>query len=115
MSQVKLFIKDCLTKYGEFELGLRAGYIDEDGIICNGQMGAIDTFSVGMPVYSEDGVEIGKLSIGLWKNLNWSQDKVDFEIPAHHWRVDGYKGERQTVKTYHQVASLTDKNKGGVE
>jgi hypothetical protein len=103
MGKIRTFIDDCTTEYKEFNLSLRAGYIDEDGIICNAQMGAIDTFSVGMPVYDDDGVELGRLSIGLWKNLNWSQDKIDIEIPVHHWRVDGYKGKQQTVKTWHQL------------
>lgn len=103
MGKIKTFIDDCTTEYKEFELSLRAGYIDEDGIICNAQMGAIDTFSVGMPVYDDDGVELGRLSIGLWKNLDWAQDKIDIKIPAHYWRVDGYKGKKQTVKTWHQL------------
>lgn len=103
MSSIKTFIDDCKTEYKDFNLSLRAGYIDEQGVICNAQQGALDTFSVGMPVYSEDGVELGRLSIGLWKSLDWSQDKVGMEIPVHHWRVDNYKGKQQTVKTYHQI------------
>ena len=104
MGKIKRFIDDCLTEYGDFDLSLRAGYIDEDGCICNAQVGALKTFSVGMPIYGDDDVEIGRLSIGLFKNLNWSNDKIDLEIPVDFWKVEGYKGKRQNVRTYHQLA-----------
>jgi hypothetical protein len=100
---IKLFIQDCTTKYEDFNLSLRSGYIDEEGCICNAQMGALETFSVGMPVYGENGDEIGRLSIGLFKNLNYANDNIDLEIPVEYWKVDGYKGKRQSIKTYHQM------------
>lgn len=100
---IKRFVADKRPRYSEFMLGLSAGYIDEEGCICNAQMGALETFSVGMPVYDVNNTEIGKLSIGLFKSLNYGQEHFDGDIPVEYWRVDGYKGERQDVKTYWQV------------
>ena len=101
---IKRFVDDCDTKYDDFTLSLSAGYIDEEGAICNEQMGAKDTFSIGMPVYAEDGNEIGRLSIGLLRNLNYySRTEDALKIPVEYWRVDGYTGDVQNIKTYHQV------------
>lgn len=100
---IKRFVADKRPRYSDFQLGLSAGYIDKDGVICRTQMGALETFSVGMPIYTEDDKEIGRLSIGLFKNLNYSQEHFDGDIPVEYWRVDGYSGDIQNIKTYWQV------------
>lgn len=57
-----------------------------------------------MPVYGYDGVEAGRLSIGLCANLNYSERANDkLEIPVEFWKVEGYEGRNQKIKTYHQV------------
>ena len=108
MSKLNRFIDTCTTKYDKFTLGLKAGYIDEEGCICSAQMGMLDTFAIGMPVYGEDDQEVGRLSLALFKNLNYANDKIDMEIPVEYWRVEGYKGKRQSIKTYHQVQALSN-------
>jgi len=99
---IKLFINEYKTKYDDKTLSYYAGEICEDGDITNQQAGAEETFSIGMPVYDTDNKEIGKLSIGLFDNLNYSAD-LDIKIPVYTWRVDGYKGKRKSIKTYYQV------------
>lgn len=101
---IKRFVDDLESVHSDFTLKLSAGYIDTQGVICREQFGAKDTFSVGMPVYGEDDKMIGRLSIGLWENLNYATKTKDgLDIPAECWRVDGYTGKRQDIKTYWQV------------
>jgi len=100
---IKMFVTDKRPRYTDFQLNLSAGIIHENGEIDRQQRGAEETFSIGMPVYSESGEELGRLSIGLFENLNYSQEHFKGDIPVEYWRVDGYKGERQKIKTYWQV------------
>lgn len=100
--EIKLFINEYNTKYNDKTLSYRAGEICEDGDITNQQAGAEETFSIGMPVYDSDNKEIGRLSIGLFDNLNYSAD-LDIPIPVNTWRIDKYKGKRQIIKTFYQV------------
>ena len=100
--KIKTFIDEYKTKYDKNTLSYFAGEICEDGDITNQQKGAEDTFAIGMPVYDEQGKELGRLSIGLFDNLNYS---ADIKIPVHTWRVDGYKGERKKIKTFYQISN----------
>jgi len=102
---IKRFVDDCNTEYPEFNLSLSGGYIDEEGIICNAQYGALDTFSIGMPIYTEDGEEIGRLSIGLFKNLDYAKKAGELDIPVEYWLVNDYSGKRQSIKTYWQITT----------
>jgi hypothetical protein len=105
---VKCFVYTHEEKYSDFLLGLSAGYIDEEGRICNQQKGAEDTLAIGMPIYTEQYELIGNLSIGLWEHLDYAERTSDGqEIPVYHWKVDGYKGKRQNVKTYYQKLATT--------
>lgn len=102
--KLKRFIDNHDTKYDQFTLSLDAGSIGEDGIIGYQQLGILDTFSIGMPIYTYDNEYIGRLSVGLFKNLNYSKKTTDgLDIPVECWRVDGYKGKPQKIKTYHQL------------
>ena len=101
---MKTFIKNYKKKYNEQTLSYKAGYIDEDGCICNAQKGAEDTFCVGMPIYDLNNNLIGNLSIGLFDGLNYSdRDLNGNEIPVYFWEVKGYKGKPQNIKTYYQL------------
>ena len=97
--KIKRFIDEYKNDYSE-SLKYLAGEICENGNITNQQNGAEETFSVGMPVYSADGDELGRLSIGLFDNLDYSTDGI--KIPVETWQVKGYKGKRQKVKTFYQ-------------
>ncbi len=81
------------------------GFIDSDGNICYEQKGAEDTFSIGMPVYSLDGVLLGRLTRGFYRHLDYTtKDGMGNNIPVPTWRVDGFKGEGSTdYKTYWQM------------
>jgi len=105
--EIKLFLEEYKTKYDKKTLAYKAGEICEDGDITNQQVGAEETFAIGMPVYDKEGKELGKLSIGLFENLNYNTPDLDFNIPVYTWRVEGYKGKRQTIKTYYQINEST--------
>ena len=107
MREIKLFVNEYKTKYDDKTLSYTAGEICRNGAITNQQQGAEDTFAIGMPVYDESGKELGKLSIGLFENLNYHTPDTDLKIPAYSWRVDGYKSEvRKKIKTYYQLNHL---------
>src|SRR5574344_323508 len=109
MKSLKRFVDTYNNNYDEFTLSLDAGSVDKDGCICNSQLGIQDTFAVGMPVYGEDGREIGRLSIGLFQNLNYSdRAKGELKIPVEFWKVEGYKSQYQKIRTYHQMIALND-------
>ena len=99
MKNIKRFIDEYKKDYSE-ALKYDAGEVCEDGDITNQQKGAEETFSVGMPVYSVNGEELGRLSIGLFTDLDYSTDGI--KIPVETWRINGYKGKRQRIKTFYQ-------------
>lgn len=99
---IKRFIDDFKNDYSK-NLKYSAGEICEDGDITNQQQGAENTFSIGMPIYSLDGVEIGKISMGLFHGFNYLRKAGEIDIPVETWRVEGYKGPRQKIKTYYQI------------
>jgi hypothetical protein len=101
MRTIKLFVYEYDKKYTD-SLQYSAGEICENGDITNQKAGAEETFSIGMPVYDMDNNEIGKLSMCLFDNLNYSLD-LDIKIPVETWRVIGYKGKRQNIKTFYQA------------
>lgn len=103
MGKIKLFISEYKTRYDEETLQYKAGEVCEDGDITNQQKGAEDTFAIGMPVYDTGGNELGRLSVGLFDNLDYSTPDLDIEIPVYTWRIDGYRGERKIIKTYYQI------------
>ena len=108
-NNIKLFVRDLNAEYKGLNISLSAGYIDKDGIIGNQQAGIEETFSIGMPVYGESHEEIGRLSIGLFKSLDY-YDRAELrgemlDIPVEYWRVEGYDGGAQKIKTYWQVKS----------
>lgn len=108
---IKQFVRTHDDKYSDFILGLDAGYIDGEGHICQAQHGIQDTFAVGMPVYDTQEKLIGNLSIGLFEHLDYAERASNgMEIPVYYWRVDGYEGERQNIKTYHQVLAAPELN-----
>ena len=73
-----------------------SGVVFDDGKIGNQQAGAERTFFVGMPVYDLENNKLGVLSYVYDEN-----DK------SYWWKILGYKGERQQIKTHWQV--LKDK------
>jgi hypothetical protein len=104
MKNIKLFINEYKTKYDNKTLSYYAGEICQDGDITNQQRGAEETFCIGMPIFDEEGNELGKLSIGLFEDLNYSVLDMEIKIPVETWRVDGYKSDvRKRIKTYYQV------------
>lgn len=104
---IKLFIYNHQIKYEDEVLAYSAGEVCQDGSITNQQIGAEETFAVGMPVYDEGNNELGRLSVGSFEHLNYHAPESDVSIPVHYWKIDGYKAnERKKIKTYYQVKAL---------
>jgi hypothetical protein len=89
-----LFVKQEPVK-DEFLLSLTAGRVVNDscgdGFHIDGwQNGAMETFSVGQPVYDKDNNLMGYLNIGLYNNLNYYSEKENFhgeKIPSEYWGI----------------------------
>ena len=47
--------------------------------------GAEETFSIGQPIYDEDGFIMGWLGIGLFSSLDYSETKV--RVPCEYWQI----------------------------
>ena len=74
------------------DIKLYAGVILEDGRIDKQQVGAERTFFVGLPIYDLSNNKLGVLSYVYDEN-----DKY------YWWKILGYKGKRQEIKTHWQV------------
>ena len=100
---MKLFCDDCNNMSNLDFTDYSAGGITEDGVIAYYQMGAEESFSVGMPIYSMDNKFIGRLSRGFYDWLSCDiKDLFNTPVPAIKWFIEGYKGDRQPIKTYWQ-------------
>lgn len=109
-----VFVQEIDRQFSDFQLGLSAGVVypeskdifghTEQGQIGFEKMGAQDTFAIGMPMFSQEGEYLGRLGIGFYKDLPWFQrDGRGKEIPAHYWKIEGYKGDKsQQPLTYYQ-------------
>lgn len=71
---------------------LYAGVILEDGRIDKQQMGVERTFFIGLPIYDLENNKLGVLSYIYDDENDW-----------YYWKILGYKGKRQEIKTYWQV------------
>lgn len=104
MKQLRNFIGCYDLMPSDFILGLDAGYISTDGTLGGAQVGAMKTFAVGMPIYSLKGEYLGRLSVGLYDILTYTERTEEgIEIPVEDWKVEGYKGEWQKILTYYQA------------
>lgn len=69
-----------------------AGIVLEDGRIDRYKMGALRTFFVGLPIYDLENNKLGRLSYVYDDENDW-----------YWWKILGYKGKRQEIKTYWQM------------
>ena len=84
-------VKDYPHLFDDY-LKYYTGVVFDDGRIGNQQAGAETTFFVGMPVYDLENNKLGFLS--------YVYDESD---ECYWWKILGYKGERQEIKTYWQM------------
>lgn len=62
-------------------------YKYENGFIVSyEQRGALNTFSVGQPVFDEDGNVMGYLGIGMYRSLNYGTT-IEERTPVEHWTI----------------------------
>lgn len=59
---------------------------DNGYIVVYEQKGAEETFSIGQPVYDEEGNVMGYLGIGMYDSLTYAND-VEEKIPVEHWTI----------------------------
>jgi len=74
--------KTCLDCYAG-----RVGMFDN--IVDSFQLGAEDLFSIGQPVFDEEGNLMGHLGVDLWEHLNYTTNVKynGIKIPAERWRI----------------------------
>ena len=80
---------DCYQKDGyatDFSSGIVCIY-GSGYMVGYEQMGARATFSVGQPVYDEDGNLMGYLGIGLYENLDYATGGELDRVPVEHWTI----------------------------
>jgi hypothetical protein len=90
---IELFYKQKPPSRAEVRYG--AGCVDiqmeigtTDYIVAYETNGAIETFSIGQPVYDYGSGELmGFLGIGCYNNLNMESPVTDAECPAYYWRI----------------------------
>ena len=105
MNEIKRFVADIDSNYSE-SIKYCAGQVEINGNITQSQLGAIRTFSIGMPVFSTDNKFLGYLGLRLWESLDYaieSNRTNRHKIPVEHWVIEGYRGNRMPIKTYWQV------------
>lgn len=69
----------------QYNAGIVINYLNAF-VIGYEQLGAQETFSVGQPVFDEDGNLMGYLGIGLYENLDYSTEGR-VRIPCEHWII----------------------------
>lgn len=105
MKEIKRFVADIDSNYSE-SIKYDAGHVETNGNIIQAQFGAIDTFSIGMPVFSTGNKFLGYLGLRLYENLDYATESHRtnrHKIPVEHWVIEGYRGNRMPIKTYWQV------------
>lgn len=87
---IKRFINDILREdIDDEKLQYDAGNVLEIGgiyFIVDRMIGADELFSVGQPVYDEDGNLMGYLGVGLFNHLNYSTEN-NVRIPVEYWQI----------------------------
>lgn len=98
------FVDCCEQMPSDFILSLKAGFVGNGGEIVAGQLGAIDTFCIGMPMYSLKGKMLGRLELSYFDNLDYTKRTEEgIEIPVEKWKIKGYTGPFVEVLTYYQA------------
>lgn len=87
--EIKKFIdsykdENVATKYHSGKIWFSKGRY-----LINGAMvGTEETFSVGQPVFNENGDLLGFLSLHLLTNLNYATDDFEGRIPCEIWEIE---------------------------
>ena len=102
MKIIKRFI-DCY-KDENVETKFDSGKVWETnyGFLINGAMlGAEQTFSIGQPVFNEDGDVLGYLGITILEYLHYIADDFDGIIPCEAWKIEQPTNHcKQGIKVY---------------
>lgn len=73
---------DMATQYDAGRVCVNNG----EYIISYEMQGALNTFSVGQPVFDKDGNLMGYLGIGLYAHLDYATSK-SIRIPCEYWKI----------------------------
>ena len=88
MADIKRFIEQYdkdIEMRTDFEAG-QVCYNDGELIIGYEMQGARDTFSVGQPIFDEDGNLMGYLGIGVFGHLDYATTEP-IRIPVEYWKI----------------------------
>ena len=89
MEIIKRFIDCYKDENAETKFDSGKLWETDDGFLINGAMlGAEQTFSIGQPVFNEDGDILGYLGITLLRNLNYATNGFDGIIPCEVWKIE---------------------------
>lgn len=88
---IRKFINDILRndineKLLQYDAGKVLKIDEKTYIIADHMIGAEELFSVGEPVYDEDGNLMGYLGVGIFEHLNYSTDN-NLRIPVDYWQI----------------------------
>lgn len=74
--------KEIATKYNAGRIWI----VNNEAAINGEAAEAEETFSIGQPVYDEEGNLLGYLGIGILSNLDYATDN-DIKIPCEFWKI----------------------------
>lgn len=87
--EIKRFIDTYKDENVETKYDSGRIWVSDGRYLINGAMvGAEETFSVGQPVFNEEGDLLGYLSLYLLTNLDYATDGFDGRIPVEVWKVE---------------------------
>ena len=85
--ELKLFVEQLKSGVDQNDLRYDAGRVflhKGRYVIDYSQKGAEKTFSVGQPVYNDNGDLLGYLGLGLFESLNYG---ADIRVPVEFWEI----------------------------
>ena len=104
---IKTFREQLNDGINEEDLKYNAGYVrkhNDDFVVSTYQIGAGETFSIGQPLYNENGDILGYLGIGCFDELS-EHVPIDIYVPAYYWKIckpSNYCADGVRVFTYWQ-------------
>lgn len=84
MKNVNRFIEQMKKHETRYDAG-RVYEINGGFGISSNELGAEETFAVGMPIYDKDNNLMGYLGIGLYESLNYGG--TDVRVPCDYWQI----------------------------
>ncbi|MDR0656549.1 MAG: hypothetical protein LBG22_09580 [Treponema sp.] len=88
MKHIGIFINQIENPPEKDLLKYSCGWVEEDGSIGYEQAGARETFSIGQPMYFENGELAGYLAVHLHENLDYFLENRKNRFPVERWTLE---------------------------